>query len=106
MKKIIVCLLCLAIFSGCDPKPFTGYIVCKEYTPGHMDDKKVNPIQEAIVIPVRPIVVPHRHKPKWVNSKWVVYVANKNTVRSFNVDSLSFIGFRLGQKISFNTCNN
>lgn len=99
MKKIIVCLLCLVILSGCDPRSFTGYVVCKEYTPGHMDDKKVNPIQEAIIVPVRP----HRHKPKWVKSKWVVYVANKNAVRPFDVDSISFIGFRLGQKITFNT---
>lgn len=100
MKKVLFCLLCLAIFSGCDPDPFTGYVVCKEYIPGHMDDKKVNPIQHAVVIPVRPVVHPHRHKPEWIKNRWIVYVANKSAVKPFDVDSLYFTNVRLGQKIT------
>lgn len=100
MKKIIVCLLCMVILSGCDPKPFTGYVVCKEYTPGHMEDKKVNTIQEAIIVPVHPRV--YKSKPKWIKPEWVVYVANKDRVRSFRVDSATFARLRLGQKITLN----
>lgn len=103
MKKTLSCLLCLSLLLGCDPEPFIGYIVCKEYTPGHLDDKRVSPIQVAVAVPVRPIIVPHRHKPKWVKSRWVVYVANKNSVRSFNIDSINFINVSLGQKITINT---
>jgi hypothetical protein len=100
MKKVYFILLCLAIFSGCNPDPFTGYVVCKEYIPGHMDNKKVKPVLQAVIIPVTPGAHSRKHRPKWVKSRWVVYAANKSVVRAFSVDSLYFTNVCLGQKIT------
>ena len=102
MKKIIICLLCLTVLLGCTPDPFTGYVVCKEYTPGHMDDEKVNTTQwSGIIIPVHPRPV----KPKWVEPRWVIYVANKNMIRQFDVNKSCFDKFKLGQKVTLTRKN-
>lgn len=63
-----------------------------------MDDEKVNTTQWAgIIIPVHP---PIPSKPKWVKPRWVIYVANKNMVRQFDVNKSCFDKFKLGQKVT------
>ena len=67
-----------------------------------MDDEKVNTTQWAgIIIPVhhRPV------KPKWVEPKWVIYVANKNMIRQFDVNKSCFDKFKLGQKVTLTRKN-
>lgn len=38
-KKLFISISLLAILVGCTHQ-FKGFLVCKEYVPGHMDDKK------------------------------------------------------------------
>ena len=42
-KKLFISISLLAILVGCTHQ-FKGFLVCKEYVPGHMDDKKVQSV--------------------------------------------------------------
>lgn len=100
MNKIFLTFILLTVLSACNPKPFRGFLVCKEYIRGHMDDVSVNPIQEAYVSV--PVVVPRSHTPEYIPSEWIFYVANKDGVLRFNVDSLTYIKHRVGERIVMN----
>ena len=66
-----------------------------------MDDVSVKPIQEAYVnVPV--VVVPTSDTPEHIPSEWIFYVANKDCVLRFNVDSLTYIRHRVGERIIMN----
>lgn len=97
MKKIIMAISLLAVFASCETKPFRGFLVCKEYIQGHMDDEQPHIQQEAVVYV--PIVPPRSHEPEYIPSAWVFYVANKDGVRRFNVDSLTYTRHKLGERI-------
>ncbi|MDH6310571.1 hypothetical protein M2451_003339 [Dysgonomonas sp. PFB1-18] len=99
MKKIVSFLIVVIFLSCSGQTSFNGYIVCKEYRPKHMSNENVQPVQMAIIMP-RP--VPYRPKPYLIKSKWVIYVANKNGVKMFDVDSLYFSTVRCGQNITIN----
>ena len=100
MNKILLTFILLAALSGCKPKPFKGFLVCKEYIRGHMDDVSVKPIQEAYVNVL--VVVPTSDTPEYIPSEWIFYVANKDCVLRFNVDSLTYIRHRVGERIIMN----
>lgn len=98
-KKLFISISLLAILAGCNPKPFKGFLVCKEYIPGHMDDEHAKTVQEAYVpVPV-PVVYPRRHEPEYIPSEWHFYVANKYGVRDFRVDSLTYLRHKVGERI-------
>lgn len=100
MKKIIMTIGLLTILAGCGDKQFKGFLVCKEYIKGHMDDEQQHIHQEAAVYV--PVVPPRRHEPEYVPSEWYFYVANKNCVRRFNVDSLTYTQHKVGERITMN----
>lgn len=100
MKKFILVFSLLVALSSCETKPFKGFLVCKEYVLGHMDDERPHIKQEAYVYV--PIVVPRIHKSKYVPSEWHFYVANKHGVRVFNVDSLTYTKHKVGERIAMN----
>lgn len=100
MKKIILALSLLAVLSDCKTKPFKGFLVCKEYIQGHMDDEQPHIQQEAAVYV--PIVYPRTHEPEYVPSEWHFYVANKYGVRDFRVDSLTYLRHKVGERIIMN----
>lgn len=94
MKKFILVFSLLAALSSCETKPFKGFLVCKEYVPGHMDDEHAKTVQEAYVpIPVHMF----QDEPEYVPSVWYFYVANKDGVRRFNVDSLTYTRREVGE---------
>ena len=93
-KKLFISISLLAILVGCTHQ-FKGFLVCKEYVPGHMDDKKVQSVQEAIVF----VPPPRMPDPEYIPSEWKFYVANKNGVRVFNVDSLTYVRHKVGERI-------
>ena len=82
---------------GCDKQPFTGYVVGKEYTPKHRCHDGTKTVSYAI-IHTHTHVTRHRHRD--VAEKYEISVANKNTVRSFNVSKTTFSKSRLGKKIT------
>lgn len=97
MKKNIVFIILLFLFVGCEIKPFRGFLVCKEYVPGHMDNEQGKSVQEAYVY--IPVVHPRTHVPKFIPPEWHFYVANKDGVRDFQVDSLMYIKHKVGERI-------
>ena len=100
MNKLILGISILLLFVGCEPKPFRGFLVCKEYIKGHMDDEQSYIRQEATMFV--PIHRPMTHGPKYVHSVWYFYVANKNSVRRFSVDSLTYTKHKVGERIVIN----
>lgn len=84
-------------FSGCERKPFCGFLVCKEYTPGHMSDEYPNVVQEAGVVNM-PVGVLMRRS-HYVEPQWVLYVANRYCIRAFDVDSLTYVRHEVGERI-------
>ena len=102
IRKILIFISLALVLLGCENKLFKGFLVYKEYTPGHMDDTEPIVVQEATFVPVRPVIVPHRHVPQYVPSSWIFYVANKDGVRRFDVDSLTYIRHKVGERIVMN----
>ena len=100
MKKVILFISFLAVLGSCKNQPFKGFLVCKEYIPGHMDDEQPYTKQEAIVYV--PIVSPSSPVPEYVPSEWKFYVANKHGVRVFSVDSLTYTRHKVGERIVMN----
>ncbi|WP_165026763.1 hypothetical protein [Dysgonomonas sp. ZJ279] len=98
MKKLI-CFIFAVMLLSCEQKPFNGYVVCKEYNPIHMSNKNTQNIQTSAYVHV-PRAVVHRTTPHIVKSKWYVYVANKDAVKRFQIDSLYFSQIIVGQKIT------
>ena len=100
MNKLILGISVLLLFVGCEPKPFRGFLVCKEYIKGHMDYEQPYIRQEATVFV--PVSHPMTHEPEYVPSAWYFYVANKNGVRQFSVDSLAYTKHKVGERIVIN----
>lgn len=101
MKKFILVFSLLAALSSCETKPVKGFLVCKEYVPGHMDDEHAKTVQEAYI----PIPVPFymlQDEPEYVPSVWYFYVANKDGVGRFKVDSLTYTRHKVGERIVIN----
>lgn len=100
MKKTILIILIALLLVGCgESQPFVGYLVCKEYVKHHMSNEEPMIIQQAAVIFPRPYV---RKKPKHVPTEWKFYVANKYGTRCFNVDSMTYLKYNIGDKLMFN----
>lgn len=100
MKKIILALSLLAVLSGCKTKPFKGFLVCKEYVKGHMSDERE---QFFKVVSIHfPDVPSIHHSPEYIPSTWIFYLANKDGVRRFNVDSLTYTRHKVGERITMN----
>ena len=97
-KKLIIIGISFLMFSCISD--FDGIVVCKEYIPAHMDDENPKVIQEASYIPVHPVVVPHRHQPVRVESRFIIYAGNKFGVKKFDVDSLVYEKTKIGQRWS------
>ena len=102
MKKAFIIAL-LAILTGCENKPYEGLLVHKEYVQYHWSNETPKVVNEAAVIYVPHVpVVPRRHKPHFIPSEWKFYVANKHGVRTFNVDSLTYCKFKVGDRVVMN----
>lgn len=96
MKKLLY-FLTITILLSCTSQPFTGRIVGKEYTAGHMcHSEDYVEKYEAAVIPV--VVARHHHK--WENAKFTIWVANRYDLRSYNVDTTSFNKWVMGAKVT------
>ena len=105
MKKIFFITILSIVFGGCElfeepeHKPFKGILVCKEYIQSHMSDEEPIVSQEASFVKM-PYVPVRRPIPYDIPSKWRFYVANKWGVRSVEVDSLKYLQFKIGDKIT------
>ena len=102
MRKILFICLLFVLLTSCESKPFTGYIVAKEYIAGHMchDNNYEHTVEEAYVhVPVRPI---HVHHHTWQEPEFILHVANKDEVRHIHVDSTDFYEYKLLEKVTFN----
>lgn len=97
MRKIVFILACLSL-AACTKTPFSGFVVCKEYTPAYMSDKNPNTVTYAGVVYTPRVVVHHRTKPHKIASKWELYVADRNRVVCISVDSIEFTRIQLGQR--------
>lgn len=99
MNKIILVIGLLCLLVGCEPKPFKGIIVCKEYVKAHMDNEEAHAVEEATFVPRVHYVPRPRHVPQLVPSEWKFYVANKYSIRVFSVDSVTYIKHHIGERI-------
>lgn len=98
MNKIILVIGLLCLLVGCEPKPFKGIIVCKEYVKAHMDNEEAHIVEEAAFVP-RVFYPHHIHVPQLVPSEWKFYVANKYAVKVFYVDSVTYTTHHIGERI-------
>lgn len=98
MIRTILAIAFLTVMVGCEPKPFKGIIVCKEYVKAHMDNEEAHVVEEATFVPR--VHYPHRmHVPQLVPSEWKFCVANKYSVRVFFVDSVTYTKHHVGERI-------
>lgn len=103
MRKLIIIALSVVLL-GCVDKneQFTGYLVCKEYTPSHMSNESVNSIEYSYV-PIHPITTHHPPpKPHRVEEKYTWYVANKHRVIERQVTKELFNSKKCGEKVTIN----
>lgn len=95
---IRILILGLFLF-GCRPDNYSGYIVCKEYTPEHECHSKVEVVREAAFIPPPRVVVapPHHHKTQ--KAEYKIYIANRDFVRNINVSEATYMKFKVTDKV-------
>lgn len=103
MKKLLYLALLLMLMSSCYEIPPYGYLVHKEYVKYHMSNEEPKILHEASLLGVVhvPVIPRHRPTPKFVPSEWKFYVGNKYGVRQFQVDSMTYLRFKCGDKIGF-----
>jgi hypothetical protein len=109
MKKFYL-LLIFILLLGCSDKPFTGYIVGKEYTPGHWSNHKSNPIECSSfshpLHPLNPLNPVYRHNNNhtttvtYIKSKFIWYIANKKKLIKYEPDSLTFFTKNCGDTVT------
>jgi len=87
-----------AVGCTCKPEQFSGFVVCKEYTPAHMSNKAPMTIQQAVFIPYHH--VHSRPAPHRIASRWTIWVANKHATHTLRVDSLTYTRIELGQRFT------
>lgn len=80
MIRTILAIGLLAVLVGCEPKPFKGIIVCKEYVKAHYVRRP-------------------KQAPRLSPSEWKFYVANKYSIRVFTLDSVTYTTHHVGGKI-------
>lgn len=104
MKKVVF-LFALLLLTACNSAPIKGFVVAKVWIKGHMDNERGKEVEEASVI--IPVVSPycyyllfHHHEPEYVPSKFTLFVANKRRVHEVNVDSLTYMKTKVGQRIT------
>ena len=101
MKRLYITLSLFILFTACESKPFTGYIVAKEYVEGHMchDEDYSHVVEAGYVHTPHVHRTPHHHK--WTDSEFILHVANKDEVRHINVDSIYFYKHKLLDRVTF-----
>jgi len=100
-KEIILLIFIMSALISCISKDtvITGYVVCKEYVPEHMDNENPKTIQYNIIIV--PHYTPHRRTPQKVLEGWYLYVANKNEVFKKRVNKTIFDNTKITDKVTF-----
>ncbi|GAB6977141.1 membrane lipoprotein lipid attachment site-containing protein [Prevotella falsenii] len=106
MKKVIFFIFALFLLAACGKKEIHGFVVAKVWIKGHMDNERGKEVEEAsIIVPVVPppnchYFLFHHRKPEYVPSKFTLFVANKRRVHDVDVDSLTYIKTKVGQRIT------
>lgn len=92
MKNLIL-ILSFILLVSCENKPFTGYVVGKEYIEGHMchDEGYNHVVQAAVIVP--PHVHTHHHR--WEDSQFILHVANYQELRHIKVDSSTYVNSKM-----------
>ena len=99
MIRTILAIGLLDVIVGCEPKPFKGIIVCKEYVKAQMDNEEAHAVEEATFVPRVHYVPRPRRVPQLVPSEGKFYVANKYALREFIVDSITYTKHHVGERI-------
>jgi len=102
MKKVILFSLMFILFACSEdkPKPFTGYVVAKNYEEGHMCHSEYKNYLESS-IPLFTHIHHHVHHHHYVEPVFTLHIANKDELRHVNVDSLTYINSNVLDKMTF-----
>ena len=98
MNKFLLLLIPILLIS-CNEQPFTGYCVGKKKLKGHLSDQEGRIIKYAVIVPHVPMI--RKSKPTWVKTSYQVAIANYDTHKIKNVDSITFFRMKLGEKYTF-----
>lgn len=99
-------LVAAVILVSCSSKPFRGRIVDKEYVAGHRCHTSGYMVQQqasllpSIIVPHVPVIA-HPHHHSWIHASVTVWVANRNGVKAFYVDTTSYGKWIVGSKVTF-----
>jgi len=99
--KLTGLIIIIGSFLGCTSEPFTGYIVHKEYVKAHWSNEEPKKICESNVLDLTLIAIPDIIGTSWVKTKFKVWVANREKVRTFDIDSLSWFSIKCGDKVTY-----
>lgn len=87
---LVLLILGIAFFISCkNNEPFTGIIVDKNYISIHRETR--TRIIGKMIQSYR-VTVP---------SKWKVFLANRDAVRCFEVDSMKYESYKIGERYTF-----
>ena len=104
MKKYLLLTFCSFLYISCidSNKKFTGYLVCKEYTPERMCCDNTKTMQYAGYIPITPRPVVNTHKHTRQDAEYYFYIANKDNIKKKKVSKDVFNKNTLGSKLIVN----
>ena len=103
MKKVILFSLIFILFACSEdkPRPFTGYVVAKNYEEGHMCHSEYKNYIESS-IPLFTHIHHHKvHHHHYVEPVFTLHIANKDELKHINVDSLTYTRSNVLDKLTF-----
>lgn len=99
IKKILIAATILLVACERERKDFTGYVVGKEFVKHHMSDEATDAAVECTVI-VPPMGVHKKPEPVFMPTLWILYVANKSGVIAHKTDSINYMVYSCGSRIT------
>ena len=87
----------ILFLSACQTDKYSGYVVCKEFIPEHECHSEVRTVRESIIIV--PPKVPSHHQHKTQEARYIVYIANKDFVRSIDTDKTNYQNLKITDKV-------
>lgn len=105
MNRIKLCILLTIIiflaFISCTREPFTGYIIYKECVEVHWSNEEPKKICESNVFDFTLVAIPDIFGASWEKTNFKVWIANRENIRVFKIDSLSWYSVKCGDKVTY-----
>ena len=99
--KLIGLIITIQFFLGCTKEPFTGYVVYKQCLKAHWSNEEPQKICEFNIFDFTLVAVPDLIGASWEKTIFKVWIANRENIRVYDIDSISWYTMKCGDKVTY-----